>query len=390
MPLPNPIPTWSTNATFVSPGDPWDGDPTKVDPGAGKRAEGWEPSEAPPAEFLNFWKNGIAALVDYLAGVQAFSWSTLPALVTTPAAIIVDPSQGISSPVVAPRYLFTSLSAGAAIRYSDDRGLSLIVPATEPTVTHRLSRIFSNQGGTELATGDDNVVPNFVLWESSDGGANWTERTAATGLGASTVGIWLWFDATVGFWLVSADGIAHRKSANGIAWSALATPPSATTRCVGGDEAGIILVGGTAGIDRSTDGNNFSNVLSLPGAGAVDGIGYSAAIPLFYAVGTDDAGNEAIWTSSDGTAWAQQTDASIQARTNLNHIQTDRGELVLVWDDGERRLYYSTDRGQTLRRGPQLDGQISTGTGGKFAFNNDRFFAVTTQARSIWNTLPMP
>lgn len=53
MPAPSTSPLFSTDATFAADGDDWSGDPTKIDPGAPRRAEGFEPDTL-PAEWLNF------------------------------------------------------------------------------------------------------------------------------------------------------------------------------------------------------------------------------------------------------------------------------------------------------------------------------------------------
>jgi hypothetical protein len=65
MPAPTAIATIATDAAFAADGDPWSGDPTKVDPGAGRIAEGFEP-DLLPAAWLNFVLNAITAWVNYL------------------------------------------------------------------------------------------------------------------------------------------------------------------------------------------------------------------------------------------------------------------------------------------------------------------------------------
>lgn len=42
---------------FDSVGEDWDGEATKVEPSAGQQAEGWEPEQFPPAEYMNWWQN---------------------------------------------------------------------------------------------------------------------------------------------------------------------------------------------------------------------------------------------------------------------------------------------------------------------------------------------
>ena len=53
MAEPTTLPSFSTTATYTAPGETWDGDATKVDPGAPIRALGFEP-DLLPAPWLNF------------------------------------------------------------------------------------------------------------------------------------------------------------------------------------------------------------------------------------------------------------------------------------------------------------------------------------------------
>lgn len=76
---------FATDATFAADGDSWSGDPTKVDPGAGRKAEGFEPDTL-PAEWLNWILNNhgewaiwleaerarIAAIVDPPGSLKTF------------------------------------------------------------------------------------------------------------------------------------------------------------------------------------------------------------------------------------------------------------------------------------------------------------------------------
>ncbi len=52
MPAPTDLPDFATDATFAADGDSWSGDPTRVDPGAARLEEGFEP-DLLPAPWLN-------------------------------------------------------------------------------------------------------------------------------------------------------------------------------------------------------------------------------------------------------------------------------------------------------------------------------------------------
>lgn len=53
MPAPTDSPLFATASTFTADGDTWGSSPNRVDPGAGRIAEGFEPTRL-PAEWLNW------------------------------------------------------------------------------------------------------------------------------------------------------------------------------------------------------------------------------------------------------------------------------------------------------------------------------------------------
>lgn len=66
MPKPSTAFTWATDATFVAPGEDWDGEANKVAPTAGRRAEGYEPNMRVPADELNDILNDIGEWITWL------------------------------------------------------------------------------------------------------------------------------------------------------------------------------------------------------------------------------------------------------------------------------------------------------------------------------------
>jgi hypothetical protein len=58
--------SWATDANFVDPGKPWNGQPTKVAPLAGAQAQGHLPAKKPPAEYENWFKNNAGLWAQYL------------------------------------------------------------------------------------------------------------------------------------------------------------------------------------------------------------------------------------------------------------------------------------------------------------------------------------
>lgn len=68
------IPSWANNANMSDPGEPWDGTPTKVEPGAGKRDLGYLAEETPTAQELNHKLNELGKWVQYLSCIQVMNW----------------------------------------------------------------------------------------------------------------------------------------------------------------------------------------------------------------------------------------------------------------------------------------------------------------------------
>lgn len=69
MSKPTDIPEWSTDANFPAGTDPWSGTPTTVEPSSGQKAAGWNPSQRPPAQYLNWWQNLVYQWVAWLDSI---------------------------------------------------------------------------------------------------------------------------------------------------------------------------------------------------------------------------------------------------------------------------------------------------------------------------------
>jgi hypothetical protein len=65
MPAPSDSPEFATAATFTVDGDTWGGDATTADPGAPRRAEGFEPTTL-PVEWINWILNNHGAWLAWL------------------------------------------------------------------------------------------------------------------------------------------------------------------------------------------------------------------------------------------------------------------------------------------------------------------------------------
>ena len=349
--------TWATSSTFVSGGDSWDGDPTKVEPSAGRKAEGWEPTQVPPAEFFNFWMNRIYLLSDYIVNVQAMDfrpWGTHPSGITTVFFIGAAAVAGSSS-----RWYSGETAAGQRVRFSDDWGRSWTVATVDVPAGETFVRFDESAGEVLVITSTGGAASR--IFRSVNSGANWVETTPAWG-GATTTPNDLWFDGSIGggsgTWLVSTDSTVIRRSTDGgVTWVTLTTPPTRGD-IFAGDKAKIILAGGgTAGVFAAEDGDNFSSVLTDFSGGGVGSMHWASGIGLFVVTGTDGGGATNVWTSPDGNAWTRHDDSFIAGLSGvIREVVDDGGDLLIgrVDDSGigaNDRTIFSIDRGITWRDG---------------------------------------
>lgn len=58
---------WSSDTNFSSPSDAWDATPTKAEPSSGQKLQGWEPTQKPAAQHLNWLLSTLYKYVAWLA-----------------------------------------------------------------------------------------------------------------------------------------------------------------------------------------------------------------------------------------------------------------------------------------------------------------------------------
>lgn len=67
-------PSWANDENANDPGKAWDGQPLKVEPGAGKRDDGWLPEEDVAAQHKNHILHNLGQWIQYLSDIQIQNW----------------------------------------------------------------------------------------------------------------------------------------------------------------------------------------------------------------------------------------------------------------------------------------------------------------------------
>ena len=384
---------WATNANYASPGDPWDGNPTKVAPPVGKAAEGWEPTEEVAAQFLNDWQNRAGALLELFRKVPASNWTIQRDISpTTPQRF-----KGIGYDGSTGTLIVTGDTAASATFRSLDGGNFWVAPTAAP-IAFIGRAVASDDAGSWVVTGDSASVS-----ESADDGDNWTTRTLG---GASDQGNDVEYDAANALWIVTGENVgggAGRRlwtSPDRITWTARVS--DASGNFIGDlwtNAAGFsVALSNSNQFFTSPDGTTWTQ-RAVTGATSLDGVTYSEAAGLWMITGSDGA--RAVFTSTDGITFTKPV-GQVLDNKSLGNINCDQGELFLVAGGSttaNEEIYASVDRGLTwtqitgwgpnLPRGPASGQPTPTGFGSiaqDLEFFAGRFMLVN-DAGDFWSSL---
>lgn len=365
MSRPAEIPTWATNDTFNSVGDPWDTDPTKVEPSAGRKAEGWEPTQVPPAEFFNWMMNSYGLWITYLSEFLAWNW--FDGTTFTGAGNV----QGFAhdAGMDSGRGIYASVSANATRERSSD-GLAWIAAATPGTSTSLLD-IAGDQSGLMVAVGFD--AGGRTIETTADGDV-YTDRVpnAAGGGGDDFRGV-VW-DPSNSLWVICGTGEAVETSPNGTAWTARVTPATDDLYAVATDGSSIIVAVGDAGkILTSPDGVTWTVRVSGVANNLRDVV-WAADLGLFVAVGNTD-----VLTSPDGISWSAATHPGTHIGS-VQKIATDGRVLFMVGNATTGARDFSIDGGVTWKSIPQSIGGLPQVIS-EIEFARGQFFVGGTAGR---------
>lgn len=284
-------PTWATDTNYTN--GPSAGTPTKVAPAAAAQAEGWRPSQKPPAQYQNWWENLVGQWIAHLLAMQfsrADDWSIVTSFVA---------SQDVGN---APNIAFLQPSA--------------------------------------LGSGVDAwvMVDDSDVFKSSQNGRTWTTRahTATTGIIRGVFGL-VGSGVPAGCFLVVTENGEIRRSVDGQVWTAPTNPsPGVITDAASNPAGNLVLAQGTTpeGFLTSPDGVTWT-VRDSGEATAAGRVTWDGA--RFIALG-----NAWCRTSSDGVTWTSRTspftgtksDARSNPRSGYTLVANTSGDLYRT-NDGD-------------------------------------------------------
>lgn len=283
---------WATDEDYSAPGQAWNGEPTKVDPGSARRAIGYEPSQRPPAEWINYQLRACGEWATYQDAIEVLNWER--------------------------------------------------PPGTFPTSFRLMSLLATDYAGGEgvlWAVGYHTGTNASVIYRSYDGGYTW--ETAETLPGSSNTA----FDAdTSGSVILAVSNTTARilRMASGAAWTAANIGSMSAFYCVTWDPYREKFWCGGYNTSQANP-----RVVELPTAGTLASAivrtltgsanskcpkAIACGPRAIVAVPLDEAGPD-YWTSTTGAAgtWTLRTSAP---------ASTCKG---IAWDAAMDRFVWLTD-----------------------------------------------
>jgi len=322
------LPSWANDENINDPGQPWDATPTKVEPGAGKRDDGFLPEENPTAQHLNLQLNELSKWTQYFSNMQVLNWTG------------TKPTEG-------------TFNTCQAIVY-DEGTMGLFVGG-------RANVIHFQKAPSPSAT-----IDNWELLPASPVAATWTHGASKPPDDVPT---------HVGFYTVMGSHAPPSEiiTIDGGGYTAVALPGAASTASTysmwdpdfqqwvivgnensGGDPSFWFSSHPIAALTQFTLPTVNSSTVLMFARASTD---HPSGSPLYVAIGEQAAPNHDVWTSTDGQAWAQAVPTGITAGQEMKAIVWDpaRTVFVLTTDDD----VYTSTNGTSWT-------PVATGLGGTF------------------------
>lgn len=349
------IPSWSNDTNLNDPGETWDATATKVEPGAGKRDDGFLPEENPEAQHVNHLLHEQGQWIQFFSDMQIQNWSAPvePIHTIRQSAHALCYDRGLAQYVI----VGENVAGSASVNFTSDGywfgELGIVLAAY--SLTWCAAKIPSD---APVTAGAFFIVGGGVQTITDAVGAVVTQRLTPNAWDDVHVGVWDGGNArfiTGGQNTTLPDARLWTSPAAAMTWTlgaGIGAPVnSLTITCIAADGAGLVVAFGdnrTPDAWTSVDGgvNWILRVPAITGTAATDAprsIAYNAELGVWMLLLKTE-----VWTSSDGITWSKVVD-SLTVDFQYRCLATS-GNMWVAADATEFAIYYSTDLGTTWRK----------------------------------------
>ena len=311
------LPSWANDLNLTDPPEAWDGTPTKVEPGAGKRDAGYLPEENPTAQHVNQKFNELGRWIQYLSTVQPMNWINVGQAPSGSAlqwftSITYD--EGIAAWVLGGGAGLHTLSRDSAT-FSATVASGTAQTADWSASKRPLDAPVHGGARSIFGTSADLASPNVSELSGLITAPAWTNAAVPHGTAQAHTSKGAW-DRINSLWIVAgvedtgggANTVVFWNSVTPVVAFAKTTPPNVNSTDV------VDMVHGE------------------------DGAGGA----LNVAIGNGTAPAIDVWTSTDGVTWGRSTPTGLNAGEDARALMWDPLRLVFVLTT-QNHVYTSTD-----------------------------------------------
>lgn len=296
---------------------------------------------------------GVVVLLSACASAQTQSSSAAASVASTPSAVAF--ASAASSPAGAGWIPLTDMSAFGLGRVAaiTQLGSKLVAVGSAPDAGTTRIAVWTSADGLSWKRARDE--PSFAQAE--------IEALARSGSRLVAVG------CAIGSEICSANDAARVwTSSDGAVWTPAAfgsgfDPTARWYNAVTGGGPGFVAVGSDfsggfpqvpadSSIVTSRDGATWTPVAASPGFKAATMGGVAAAGAILVVVGSGSNGAPAVWTSSDGRAWARVATSGLPTDAEVRDVTAGGPGVIAVGREGGNAASWTSSDGRSWRQAP--------------------------------------
>lgn len=343
---------WATDDLYTAPSEPWDGEPTTIDPSAGRRLVGFEPGQLVPAEHLNYLLRSAGKWATYQDGIEALNWQDPYPLWSANIRVmsIVSTDDGLVWAIG-----YNTSTNATNVRRSQDGGTTFDADEGAGISGSPVDGFDAATDGSLIV-----VVSNTTARVCRWSGSAWTSALV-TGISAQHAVI---YDETAEVWWIGAHNTSGANpriveldasatigspAVHALAACSYSKPPT----ILAASETQIMAVAGDAGagpaeywVRPSTGLGSWSLVV---GPDTCKGLVWYAARGVWIWIG----GTGLVYESSDSLTWSEIADTGVP----WYHLDTDPGGALAVM--GSTLLAVQNPSGSIYRMVASFDGGLT-------------------------------